>query len=774
MIFINSSQKNAAKMFQSFMPVYIPVGIGYLAAVMDQKGLNVRIIDEQVEGDTLMKIEGYVQELTEPYIFGFSVLTASYKIALETAEKVKQAYPGSIIIFGGPHPSALPEEVLTHPQVDIVIKGEGEITLPRLYRRIKNGQDYSDVEGISFRKGTEIIHNERSTEIVDLNALPPFPYHLFDIKLGYDMGFIVSSRGCPFNCLSGDTPIDTTEGIFKIRDIVGTTPNVLTRDPKTKVAVYAKATTVAKTGTNSRLVRVTFKDGSHIDCTPDHRFTVFVNGNQFCITEEFEVEAQFLRENDRVRAIHHDITKQGYEDIVWGRRLRNRKHKLIMECRLGRSLVHGEHIHHIDKDKLNNIDSNLLLTNPHIHYNNHPEISQRMKENNPTKNMTQEWKEKISNANKGKKRTLSQRIAYRNSKLGTKNPNYIDGASVGRESRVFKHVDVNHVVDNVKYLDGLHDTYCMEVPGYDWFYANDVLVHNCIFCSNRVTTGKKYRYLSPENTVKELELLYNNYHPQMVLFLDDNLLVNHERIYRLMDLIKEKGLHNKMRFSFQARGDSVNETLLKDLYESGFKSVFFGLETSSEEIMKVIRKGETVAECISAVKLAKKIGFHVSATFIYGLPTETHQVRMDCARLANELEIDMIRFNNATPYPGTELYDIAKRDGLLNIQGEYENFNSVSTFIENPFKPVPFSYVPEGSTEAGIRNDILMSYFMFYLNPKKLKRMFVKKHEGVSWFNLGDKLLDRLKKIPALTLISFYMGIKFLQIMWFRIKPQHQ
>jgi len=639
MILINSSPKDAAKMFQPFMPKYIPIGIGYLAAVMEREGLKVRIIDEQVEDNTIEKVKEYVNGLTSPYIFGFSVLTASYKTALTTARKLKCVYPHSIIIFGGPHPSALPEEVLTNPQVDIVVKGEGELILPELYRRLKYRQDYSDIKGISFRKGDTITHNERNTEIIDLDTLPAFPYLLFDETLGYDMGFIVSSRGCPFNCLSGDTIIDTTKGIFKIRDLVGTTPNVLTRDPKTKVPVYAKATTVAKTGTNRQLVRISFKEGNSIDCTPDHKFIVFKNGNQSCKTREYETEAGKLRPGDSVRAIHYETTKQGYVDIV----------------------------------------------------------------------------------------------------------------------------------KSVQYLEKLEDTYCMELPGYNWFYANEVLVHNCIFCSNRVTTGKRYRFRSPESTVEELCLLQERYHPEMVLFLDDNFLVNRQRVYHLIDLIKERGLHKKMKFSFQARGDSVDYTILQDLYRAGFQSVFFGLETSSEEIMKIIRKGETVADCITAVKMAKEIGFHVSATFIYGLPTETHQNRMDCARLANDLDIDMVRFNNATPYPGTELYELAKKEGRLYIQGVYENFNSVSTFIESPFKTTHFSYIPANNTEEEIRSDIILSYFMFYLNFRKLKRMFARHDEGVGWFNMGD---HPLKKVPVLVTISFYMAVKFLQMVAFKVKKQ--
>lgn len=497
MIFINSSPKNAAKMFQSFMPVYVPIGIGYLAAVMEREGFPFKIIDEQVEDDTFEKIAEYVTipylPVTHPYIFAFSVLTASYKIALETAKKVKEIYPDSKIIFGGPHPSALPDEVLQHECIDIVVKGEGEVIVLELYRRIKSGQDYSDIKGISFRKGSEIVHNERSTEIIDLDTLPPFPYHLFGNNPKYDMGFYVSSRGCPFSCL---------------------------------------------------------------------------------------------------------------------------------------------------------------------------------------------------------------------------------------------------------------------------------------FCSNRVTTGKRYRYRSPESTVEELCALYEAYHPAMILFLDDNFLVNRSRIYRLIDLIKEKGLHKKTKFSFQARGDSVDYTILEDLYRAGFQSVFFGIETSSEEIMKIIRKGETVKECITAVKMAKEIGFHVSATFIYGLPTETHKDRIDCAKLANDLEIDMVRFNNATPYPGTELYDIAKKSNLLYIQGDYENFNSVSTFIENPFHPVPFSYVPEGMTEEEIRNDIIQSYFMFYLHLGKLERMFNRRDEGVGWFNLTGDSVEQIKKLSGLITISFYMGVKFVQMVSFNLKKR--
>ena len=95
------------------------------------------------------------------------------------------------------------------------------------------------------------------------------------------------------------------------------------------------------------------------------------------------------------------------------------------------------------------------------------------------------------------------------------------------------------------------------------------------------------------------------------------------------------------------------------------------------------------------------------------------------------------------------------------MRGVYDNFNSVATFIENPFHKIPFSYVPEGATEAEIRNDILFSYFVFYLDLKKLRRMFAKPEEGVGWFNAGAKLTELLKKIPALLLLGGGLCLKF-------------
>lgn len=487
MILINSSPKDALKIFQPFLPIFVPVGIGSLLSVTEKEGIRVYHIDEQVESNLLGLINEYTKNMQKPYIFGFSVLTAAFKSAIILSKRLKEIYPDSIIVFGGIHPTAMPAEVLAYEHIDLVLRAEGEKSLIELYKCLKNGKDFSHLDNISFRKNGAIVHNPRAPILDNLDVYPDFPYHLFNPRQ-YDLGFILSSRGCP---------------------------------------------------------------------------------------------------------------------------------------------------------------------------------------------------------------------------------------------------------------------------------------HECIFCSNRITTGKKYRFKSAQAIVDSLEMLNKKYNRDYVLFVDDNLIVNKERIYSIIDKIKQKSLDKKMTFNFQARSDNVNPKLLRDLFNAGFKSIFFGIETSSDKIMNIIKKNETVAQCIEAVKMAKQVGFHVSATFIYALPEETHQDRINCIKLSQQLEIDMIRYNNATPYPGTELYDITKGENRLNVQGLYENFNSVSTFIEHPFKRIPFSYVPQNNTENQIRRDILLSYFSFYFNWNKLKRVLSRPDQGVGWFNAGVNFKELLKKSFALIALAFVLSIKFLQLFYY-------
>ena len=109
------------------------------------------------------------------------------------------------------------------------------------------------------------------------------------------------------------------------------------------------------------------------------------------------------------------------------------------------------------------------------------------------------------------------------------------------------------------------------------------------------------------------------------------------------------------------RGESVTYEVLNKMKEANFQIVSFGMESGSQRLLDLINKNEKVEDNIKAVKMAHEVGIGTSATFIFGLPTETRKERLDTARLARKIPLDDARFNIAVPYPGTKLFDLAKK-----------------------------------------------------------------------------------------------------------------
>lgn len=284
---------------------------------------------------------------------------------------------------------------------------------------------------------------------------------------------------CNHRCLAGDTLVNTIYGKIPIRDLTGRESiPVFTYNPETRDVFISEAVNIRKYGVDEELVRVTFDDGTHIDCTPDHKFLRFrkVQGSP-----EEPTQAIDLRPGFHVRAIRECPNDVGYVSVFWGRSGRRMRSRLVMDYLMGRRLRRDEYVHHRDHNIKNDHPDNLeYCSSAKEHSRNHPEVAERMRLQNPARHMTKEWREKLRLATIGKRRTLEQRLRYRDVKLGTKNPNYKNGLSFGRVSRI---AEVNHVVVSVERLADKQDVYCLEVPATGWFFAGDVLVKNCTFCA---------------------------------------------------------------------------------------------------------------------------------------------------------------------------------------------------------------------------------------------------------------------------------------------------
>lgn len=186
--------------------IFIPLGIGYLAAVLENNGYAVDVIDCQVLKPTRKKLEDELIK-RQPDVVGVTSATLTYKPTLEIVKAAREACPNSLIILGGPHVTVMDEQTLSEqPEADIVVRGEGEKTMLEIAHLASKSslKNLDEVAGITFRKNGQIVHTHDRPFIENLDELPYPAHEHFPIDkyriFGKTYLPIITSRGCPFQC----------------------------------------------------------------------------------------------------------------------------------------------------------------------------------------------------------------------------------------------------------------------------------------------------------------------------------------------------------------------------------------------------------------------------------------------------------------------------------------------------------------------------------------------------------------------------------------------
>jgi radical SAM superfamily enzyme YgiQ (UPF0313 family) len=182
-----------------------PLGLAWIAAVLEQDGHDVSVLDAHAERLDIERIGSLIDSQGKPDIVGITATTALIANALEIARIVRIKCSNARIILGGVHPTVLPEEVLGEPAVDIVVRGEGEHTMCDLATE----KALDQIEGISYREGHTIRHTPDRPLIKDLDTLPFPAYHRLPMRKYHPAAgaskrqpaiSMLATRGCPGRC----------------------------------------------------------------------------------------------------------------------------------------------------------------------------------------------------------------------------------------------------------------------------------------------------------------------------------------------------------------------------------------------------------------------------------------------------------------------------------------------------------------------------------------------------------------------------------------------
>jgi radical SAM superfamily enzyme YgiQ (UPF0313 family) len=179
----------------------MPMGLLYLAGVLESNGKEVQILDLLVSKYSKEKIKNKLEEY-QPDIVGVTCVTMNYPIASDILKYCKSVNKDIITIIGGPHVTFAALETLTEaPWIDIVVRGEGELTL----MDIVNGKKLADIDGIAYRDKNDGIKLTRARHLIEnLDELPLPARHLFQLSRYHALDVhasLITGRGCPFSCI---------------------------------------------------------------------------------------------------------------------------------------------------------------------------------------------------------------------------------------------------------------------------------------------------------------------------------------------------------------------------------------------------------------------------------------------------------------------------------------------------------------------------------------------------------------------------------------------
>ncbi len=206
--------------------------------------------------------------------------------------------------------------------------------------------------------------------------------------------------------------------------------------------------------------------------------------------------------------------------------------------------------------------------------------------------------------------------------------------------------------------------------------------HRCTYCLwPRTLYGSRFRARSAEDVVAEVEQLTRDYHIDEIYFDDDSLALNRARILRICRLINQKGI--KVKWIPQCRVDSMDEEVLRAMKEAGCHYIRFGVESGSQKILDIMKKGTTLAKIRRAFDLCRKVGIKTQAFFLFGIPGETPRTIRETIKFAKKLRPDSAQFAVVIPHPGTDLYEICQREGWLKYS-RWEDFSACNSLIETP------------------------------------------------------------------------------------------
>ena len=200
---------------------------------------------------------------------------------------------------------------------------------------------------------------------------------------------------------------------------------------------------------------------------------------------------------------------------------------------------------------------------------------------------------------------------------------------------------------------------------------------SCAFCASVPLWKKLVKLRSPENVLKEVDYLVEEYGIRSFRFWDDTFTSNKRALINFCKLIENKYGSKKFRWECLTNVNCIDPEVLYHLKKSGCVVMEIGVESGSDKILRMIKKNITTSQVREVAKLIKKTGFWLHTFFMVGIPYESEEDIRRTIDFMKEIEPDSVNLCTFTPYPGTELYDYAVEKSMFKKTSDYGIYDTI-------------------------------------------------------------------------------------------------
>jgi len=273
-------------------------------------------------------------------------------------------------------------------------------------------------------------------------------------------------------------------------------------------------------------------------------------------------------------------------------------------------------------------------------------------------------------------------------------------------------------------------------PPFTFLISGRGCPYLCNYCLwPQVMFGRTLRLRNPIKVVDEVEYCVSRYNLKTYKFFDDTFTIVKERVKKICQELIKRDINTP--WICNARVDTLDKESMEIMKKSGCYLFKVGVESGSQKLLDIIKKGTTIRQIKNFFKNTKEVGIKTFASFMIGLPGETRETIRNTINLAKEIEPDMVQFVILSPLPGTEMFDYMVKEGWVSFPIDWSEYITDEGYVNIVFKHPNFS-------EDELRNICGELWREFYLRPKFVLNR-VKK--GLTDFGEFRRNITGIKKV---------------------------